>query len=124
MPAKKAAPPQHSQAVLVAALRSTWRKSAQHAAEQVKRFLRIFLFSAVPVVADLIVKGAGHFDWATLLFAIVPVGETAYRQVFPALGAAAVDEAPGAAIVVNQVADNLPATPDPLNASPEGDAAP
>lgn len=84
-------------------LRATWRKSAEHGAEQLARFARLFVLSAIPVLVDFIVKGSGHFDWETLLFALVPVGETVYRQVFPALGAAKADSAPGVTIVPDQV---------------------
>lgn len=119
---------------LVKALRATWRKSAQHTAEQLARFVRLTVMAAVPSVVDLIAKGPKHFDWYTLLMVIVPFGETAWRQVFPALGAAKVDEAPGATIVPEQVGAaaapvpepdvdvDVPADVDP--AAPEFDSAP
>jgi hypothetical protein len=91
----------------VAALRNTWRKSAEHGAEQVKRFLRIFAFSAVTPLLDLILKGS-HFDKATLVVLLVPVAETAFRQAFPALGAQSADSAPGMTIVPDQVAAAAP----------------
>lgn len=84
-------------------LRATWRKTGEHAAEQLARFVRLFVLAGIPVVVDFLVKGSGHFDWETLLFALVPVGETVYRQVFPALGAAKADSAPGVTIVPDQV---------------------
>jgi hypothetical protein len=99
---------------LVPALRSTWRKSAEHVAEQFSRFLRLTVLAALPSLLDLI-KG-GKFDTYTLFAFVLPFAEVAYRQVFPALGAAAVDAAPGAAIVPAEVAPNDPAV--------EGDAAP
>lgn len=88
---------------LVPNLRKTWRKTAEHGAEQLARFARLFVLSAIPVLVDFLVKGSGHFDWETLLFALVPVGETVYRQVFPALGANKVDSADGVTIVPSQV---------------------
>jgi len=87
-------------------LRATWRTSAEHGAEQVKRFLRLTVVSAVPAIVSAIVAATtAHtsFDWKTLLALIVPFAETAYRQVFPALGAAAADSAPGVTIVPDQV---------------------
>ena len=101
---------------LVPALRSTWRRSAQHAFEQLSRFLRLTVLAAIPSVTNLI--SGGKFDWRTLLAFVLPFAEVAYRQVFPALGAAAVDAAPGATIVAAEVAPDAPADP------PEGDAAP
>lgn len=121
-------------------LRSTWRSSAEHGAEQVKRFLRLTVVAAIPAVVSAIVAATtAHttFDWKTLLALIVPFAETAYRQVFPALGAAAVDSAPGVTIVPDQVASTDPAPADPTVAPvtpdpavpdvvppAEGDAAP
>lgn len=99
---------------LVSALRSTWRRSAQHALEQAARFLRLTVLAAIPSITNLI--SGGRFDWRTLLAFILPFAEVAYRQVFPALGAAAVDAAPGATIVPAEVA-----SADPT--APEGDAA-
>lgn len=86
----------------VANLRNTWRKSAQHGAEQVKRFLRLFILSSLPVVVSLFANGS-DFDKKTLLALLVPVFETAYRQVFPAMGAKGADDAPGMTIVPEQV---------------------
>ena len=87
----------------VPALRATWRRSAQHDAEQIKRFVRLFVLSSVPAVTSLLMSGSSHFDRKTLLALLVPIAETAYRQVFPALGAAAADAAPGVTIVPDQV---------------------
>lgn len=86
----------------VGALRSTWRSSAQHAAEQLKRFVRLTVLAALPSLVNLI--QGGHFDRRTLLAFILPFVEVAYRQVFPALGAAAADAAPGVTIVPAEVA--------------------
>ena len=111
---------------LVAHLRKSWRKSGQHVAEQAKRFLRLFVVSAIPALSSLLMSGS-HFDRATLLALLVPVAETAYRQVFPALGAQAADDAPGVTIVPDQV--GVPTVAVPVSAEvdvalPEGDAAP
>jgi len=103
---------QGSKPDLVAALRATWRKSAEHAAEQVARFLRLTIMAAVPSVVDLI-KG-GKFDYITLLTFILPFAEVAYRQVFPALGAAKADSADGVTIVPEQV--GVTPVPDPTQA--------
>lgn len=83
-------------------LRATWRKSAEHGAEQLARFGRLFVVSAVPALVSLIASGS-DFDKKTLLALLVPVFETVYRQVFPALGAAKADAAPGVTIVPDQV---------------------
>lgn len=98
----------------IGALRSTWRKSGEHAAEQVKRFLRLFILSSIPALVSVLSSGS-HFDRKTLLAILVPIGEAAYRQVFPALGAAAADSAPGVTIVPDQVGldADVPAEPDP-----------
>lgn len=86
---------------LVGELRKTWRGSAEHAAEQVKRFLRLAVLAAAPSVIDLL--NGGKFDRKTLIAFIVPVAEAAYRQMFPALGAKSVDDAQGVTIVPSQV---------------------
>lgn len=106
----------------VPALRTTWRRSTEHFAEQVKRFIRLTALAAAPSVVEL-VKG-GRFDRVTLLAFLVPVLEVAWRQMFPALGAAAADAAPGVTIVPAQVGlapSPAPAAelmPDPLGADP------
>lgn len=119
---------------LISGLRKTWRKSAEHGAEQLARFARLFVLSAIPVVVDLLMKGPENFDWQTLLFALVPIGEAAYRQVYPALGAAKVDSADGVTIVPSQVViqeepdvppvDDTPPPFPPDGGPPGGDAAP
>lgn len=91
----------------VQALRRAWRTSAEHLAEQVVRFVRLTLLSAVPSVVDL-VRG-GKFDKTTLLTFILPFAEVAYRQVFPALGAAKADSAPGTVTTVGASDGLLPA---------------
>jgi hypothetical protein len=98
--------PVTSKPALVGALQATWRASTEHFIEQVQRFVRLTVVSAIPALVSAItaatVKG-DHFDWRTLLALVVPFAETAYRQVFPALGAAKVDTAPGATIVPAEV---------------------
>lgn len=103
-----------SRPTLVGNLRSTWRKSAEHAVEQLSRFIRLTVIAAIPSVVNLV--SGGKFDWRTLLAFILPFAEVSYRQMFPALGAAAVDSAPGATIVPAEVA--------PTDTAAEGDAAP
>lgn len=106
----------------VPALRTTWRRSTEHFAEQVKRFIRLTALAAAPSLVDLI-KG-GRFDRVTLLAFLVPVFEVAWRQMFPALGAAAADAAPGVRIVPAQVglapvpAAPVDAMPDPMGEDP------
>lgn len=87
---------------LQSALRSTWRKSAEHFAEQLKRFVRLTLLSAIPAASSALT--GKQFDWKTLLTFILPFAEVAFRQVFPALGAAGADSAQGVTIVPSQVA--------------------
>lgn len=88
-------------AAAVPALRTTWRRSTEHFVEQIKRFLRLLVLAALPSVVNLI--QGGRFDWRTLLAFVLPFAEVAYREVFPALGAAAADAAPGVTIVPAQV---------------------
>jgi len=105
----------------VQALRKTWRKSAEHFAEQLYRFIRLALFASVIPVTDWFVQVVlrdHKFDWMTLLTAVVPVLETSYRQVYPALGAAKVDSAPGTVTTVTTgviEGDGLDAVPVPVN---------
>ena len=77
-------------------LRTVWRHTREHAVEQLTRFARLTVLSAVPSVLNLL--QGGRFDWRTLLAFIAPFAEVAYRQVFPALGASKVDTAPGATV--------------------------
>jgi hypothetical protein len=70
---------------------------------QVMRFGRLTVLASVPVLIEG-VKG-GKFDWRVLLAYTAPVAETAWRQVFPALGAKAADSAPGVTIVPDQAQD-------------------
>lgn len=91
----------------VPALRKTWRRSAEHFAEQVKRFLRLTALAALPSLVSLL--QGGQFDRRTLYAFIVPCVEVAYREMFPALGAAAAHTAPGVSIVPAQV--GIPSDP-------------
>lgn len=102
----------------VQALRATWRKTGEHAAEQGWRFLRLLVLASIVPVTDLIF--AKTFSATTLLAVVVPIGEGLFRQKYPALGAAAADSAPGVTIVPDQI--GLPAAlPDPQD---PGDPAP
>jgi hypothetical protein len=94
----------------IKALRQTWRRSADHFREQIVRFLRLSVAAAMPTLLPFLM--GGHFDKKTLLAFLVPVLECAYRQIFPSLGAAAADNAPGMTIVPDQV--GLPADPAPV----------
>lgn len=93
----------------VSALRSTWRKSAEHFAEQVWRFIRLTILAAIPSLASALFSK--HFDWKTLLAFILPFAEVAFRQVWPALGAKRADEAPGTVTVVDGP-DDVPVQTD------------
>lgn len=84
----------------VAALRKTWRGTREHYSEQVKRFLRIFAGTLVP---QLLALDFHHVTRSALLALIAPAAEVTWRQLYPALGAAGVDTAPGATIVPEQV---------------------
>lgn len=84
----------------VADLRRTWRRTTEHFAEQLKRFVRLTVLAAMPSLVNLL--QGGHFDRKTLIAFILPFAEVAYREVFPALGAAAADSAPGMTIVPEQ----------------------
>jgi len=103
---------------LQAQLRATWRKSGEHYAEQLKRFIRLTIIAAVPSLTNVI--AGGHFDWKTLLAFILPFAEVAWRQMFPAMGAASADSAPGVTIVPSQVGggEDVPAEPEDPTAPP------
>jgi hypothetical protein len=103
---------------LVSALRATWRKSAQHAAEQASRFVRLTVVAAVPSLVNLI--QGGKFDWRTLLAFVLPFAEVAWRQAFPAMGAANADAADGVTIVPEQVG----AEPDSVPPAAASEAVP
>lgn len=105
-----------SKPLAIPALRATWRSSAEHLAEQLKRFVRLTVLSALPALSSVIF--AQHFDAKTLLAFIVPIAEVAFRQVWPALGAAGADSAPGVTIVPEQV--GLPAAAPVADAEPAG----
>lgn len=85
----------------IGALRSTWRRSAEHFAEQLQRFVRLTLMAALPSLISVL--ASDEFDTKMLLALIVPFAEVAYRQMFPAMGAAGADRAPGVTIVPEQV---------------------
>jgi hypothetical protein len=96
----------------VTALRKAWRKSAEHIAEQLIRFVRLTVLAAIPSVWDL--AAGGHFDQKTLLAFILPFAEVAYRQAFPALGAAKADAAPGTVTTAGGDHDGLAPVPGPV----------
>lgn len=109
---------------LVDNLRATWRKSAEHKAAQVKRFVAALVgVVVVQIIADV---SAGknpldHFtDAKTAWYYLLPFALVAWRQVHPSMTASQVDSAPGATIVPTQVA----APGDATDPAPEGDAAP
>jgi hypothetical protein len=85
----------------IKALTKTWRKSAEHLAAQIERFIILTVLAAIPSLSSLLL--GGKFDWHTLLAFIGPFAYTAYRQVVPQMSAASVDSAPGATIVPDQV---------------------
>src|SRR5689334_4295560 len=83
----------------VAALRSTWRTTAEQKAAQAYRVLRLFVIAlAGQVIAQLTANGF-DLDQKAVVALLVAAGEAAWRQLHPALTASAVDTAPGAAIV-------------------------
>lgn len=98
MPAKTvavASKPQH-----VAALRSTWRKTSEHYIAQAKRFLLVFLGAIVP---QLLTNGFDNIGIDSIR-ALAPAALlVAIRQMYPELGAAGLDSAPGATIVPTEV---------------------
>lgn len=84
----------------VPALRSTWRGTAEHYIAQGKRFLLVFLGAIVP---QLLTNGLDNLGIDTVR-ALAPAALlVAIRQVWPELGAKAVDTAPGATIVPAEV---------------------
>jgi hypothetical protein len=93
----------------VAALRSTWRTTAEQKATQAWRVLRLFLLAlAGQVIAQLTANGFDlekitHLDQKAVVALLVAAGEAAWRQLHPALTASAVDTAPGATIVPTQI---------------------
>lgn len=105
------------------ALREAWRKDPVHIREQVQRFFRLAVAAAMPTLLPFLTTG--KFNKVTLLAFIVPVAETAYRQMYPALGAKGVDDAQGATIVPEQVGEpteEVPAEEAPVEADPATDA--
>lgn len=100
--------PASSKPELVDQLRATWRKSSEHLAEQVQRFIRLTIIAAIPSLSSLL--AGGHFDYKTLLAFILPFAEVAFRQVWPALGAKRADSADGVTIVPDEVCGPQPLT--------------
>lgn len=107
----------------VTALRSTWRTTAEQRAAQLWRILRLFLLAlAGQVIAQLTANGfdldkISHLDQKAVVALLIGAGEAAWRQLHPALTASAVDTAPGATIVPEQVGapaaePDLPEAPD------------
>ncbi len=87
--------PQH-----VPALRSTWRKTSEHYLAQARRFLIVFLGALLPQV---LATGLDNLGTDTLK-ALAPAALlVAVRQLYPELGAAGVDSAPGVTIVPAEV---------------------
>lgn len=111
---------------LVSHLTSTWRKSAEHMAAQIRRFFILTLLAAIPSLSDLL--SGGRFDMKTLFAFITPFAYVALRQVNPELGAAQVDSAPGVTIVPDQV--GVPTAEVPVEdaemqvALPDGEGGP
>src|SRR4051794_21315439 len=88
-------------------LRDTWRKSAEHKAAQIKRFI-----SALVAVLTLQLVGdvtahknpLEHFtDATTAWYYLIPLAYVAWRQIHPSMTASEIDSAPGATIVPEQV---------------------
>lgn len=92
---------------LVANLRSTWRKSAEHKAAQVKRFVSALAAVVLAQVLSDVAAGKTPFttvhDLRSAWFYLLPVVLVAWRQLHPALTATQVDSAPGATIVPAEV---------------------
>ena len=94
----------------VAALRSTWRKTAEQRAAQLWRFLRLFGGALVAqVVAQVVANGGdlskiSHLDQKAVVALLVGAGEAAWRQLHPAMTASQVDSAPGATITADPLA--------------------
>ncbi len=115
-------------------LRKTWRKSAEHKAAQIKRFVySLGAILAVQLVGDVQShqNPLDHFtDVKTTWYYLIPFVYLAWKQAHPSMSASEVDSAPGVTIVPDQVVphDDPPPPPpppgdggDPLS---EGDAAP
>jgi len=106
----------------VSALRSTWRVTAEQRATQAWRFLRLALIAlAGQVLAQLTANGfdldkISHLDQKAVVALLVGAAEAAWRQLHPALTASAVDTAPGATIVPEQVGVT---PPEPDLAAPD-----
>jgi hypothetical protein len=96
----------------VAALRSTWRKSAQQRLVQLWRFLRLTVSAFALQVAQQVITqlvsdsriDVNHLTRKAVLGILIGAVEVVWRQQHPALTAAAADSAPGVTIVPAEVA--------------------
>lgn len=99
----------------IGALRATWRKSAEHKAAQLKRFLLVLGGVLIAQIVPEVLAGKDplvHFtDARTAWFYLLPFAAVAWRQLHPAMTASQADQAPGVTIVPDQV--GLPADPVP-----------
>lgn len=106
----------------VSALRSTWRSTAEQYKAQAFRFLRLFVLTLGPQLAQqyLSTGHLPHLNRAFITAVVVPALEVVWRQLHPALTASQVDTAPGAAIIPTEV--GLPAAPASVPAAVESPA--
>lgn len=102
----------------VPALRRTWRKTAEQRVAQLWRFVRLYVFTfagqvLIQVVSTAVAGGVDitKLDQKALAALLVPAAEVVWRQKHPALTASAVDTAPGATLVPDQLPD-APAAAD------------
>lgn len=92
----------------VADLRRQWRKSAEHKAAQIKRF--VYAMGAVVasnVMGDVMAHKdpLAHFtDTRTAWYYLIPFAYIAWKQVHPSMSASEADSAPGVTIVPDEVA--------------------
>lgn len=97
----------------IKALRATWRRSAEHKAAQIKRF--VYAMAAVVsanVVGDIEThkNPLAHFtDLRTAWYYLIPFAYIAWKQVHPSMSASEADSAPGVTIVPEQVGLPVPA---------------
>lgn len=86
---------------LIPNTRAAWQASAEQKAMQLYRFLRVFVLAVATQVITQIVARGGVSDLTrqAVIALIVAAAETVWRQMRPALTAAAVDSAPGATLV-------------------------
>lgn len=125
--------PQH-----ISDLRKTWRKSAEHKAAQIKRFVSAMAAVLMAnITGDLVAHKdpLTHFtDLRTAWYYLIPFAYVAWRQVHPAMTASQADSAPGVTIVPEQVGvptpepastyDTFPVNPPPGEAPSSGGTAP